>query len=254
GIFKGHDYRKGETLCSVYHIRNVFKLKQIQIPVDVFLTHDWPRGIYHNGSTGQLLSKKLFLRQEVESNTLGSPVAAELLVICTPPHQVCDAALRTTKFLSLDKCLPYRDFLQIVEVADRPGSSQGLEYDPDLLAVSPNYWNPPQNNGLHTRWDFSASEAAMMEAVGELGGELSIPENFSLTVYTTNLQTTQLCATQGLTDIYAQVGGQMDTGAPELEDDDVQSGDEPSEYPIDTSGLSSSYNPDEITIEEEEGE
>uniref|UniRef100_A0A8C7GZS8 Debranching RNA lariats 1 n=1 Tax=Oncorhynchus kisutch TaxID=8019 RepID=A0A8C7GZS8_ONCKI len=295
-----------ETLRSVYHIRNidVFKLKQIQMPVDVFLTHDWPRGIYHYGSTGELLRKKKFLRQEVESNTLGSPAAAELLAHLQPnywfsahlhvkfaalmqhPAKV-DAAPRTTKFLSLDKCLPYRDFLQIVEVADRPGSSQGLEYDPEWLAilkatdslqtVSPNYWNPPQNNGLHTRWDFSASEAAMMEAVGDLGGELSIPDNFCLTVpaydparpqphahpsYSTNPQTTELCATLGLRDIYAQVGqggygGQI--GTPELEDDEVQSGDEPSEYPSDTSGLSSSYNPDEITIEdeweeEEEGE
>ncbi|XP_024272154.1 lariat debranching enzyme isoform X2 [Oncorhynchus tshawytscha] len=287
-----------ETLRSVYHIRNidVFKLKQIQMPVDVFLTHDWPRGIYHYGSTGELLRKKKFLRQEVESNTLGSPAAAELLAHLQPnywfsahlhvkfaalmqhPAKV-DAAPRTTKFLSLDKCLPYRDFLQIVEVADRPGSSQGLEYDPEWLAilkatdslqtVSPNYWNPPQNNGLHTRWDFSASEAAMMEAVGDLGGELSIPDNFCLTVpaydparpqphahpsYSTNPQTTELCATLGLRDIYAQVGqggygGQI--GTPELEDDEVQSGDEPSEYPSDTSGLSSSYNPDEITIEDE---
>ncbi|KAK6309996.1 hypothetical protein J4Q44_G00198770 [Coregonus suidteri] len=250
GIFKGHDYRKGhyefppynpDTLRSVYHIRNidVFKLKQIQMTVDVFLTHDWPRGIYHYGSTGELLRKKKFLRQEFAA------------LMQHPAKD--DAAARTTKFLSLDKCLPYRDFLQIVEATD------------SLLTVSPNYWNPPQNNGLHTRWDFSASEAAMMEAVGELGGELSIPDNFSLTVpaydpawpqpnahpsYSTNPQTTKLCATLGLTDIYAQVGGQMDTGAPELEDDDVQSGDEPSEYPSDTSGLSSS-NPDEITIEEE---
>lgn len=111
----------------------------------------------------------------------------------------------------------------------------------------------------------------MMEAVGDLGGELSIPDNFCLTVpaydparpqphvhpsYSTNPQTTELCATLGLRDIYAQVGqggygGQIGTGAPELEDDEVQSGDEPSEYPSDTSGLSSSYNPDEITIEDE---
>ncbi|KAJ8012657.1 hypothetical protein DPEC_G00045170 [Dallia pectoralis] len=309
GIFKGHDYRKGhyefppynsDTLRSVYHIRNidVFKLKQVQMPVDVFMTHDWPRGIYHYGSTEALLRKKKFLRQEVESNTLGSPAGAELLAHLQPNYWFSahlhvkfaavmqhpakgDTAPRTTKFLSLDKCLPYRDFLQIVEVEDR-SSSLGLEYDPEWLAilkatdslqtVSPNYWNTPQNNGLHTRWDFTVSEAAMLEAVHDLGGELSVPENFSLTVpaydparsqphappsYSVNPQTTELCATLGLTDIYAQVGqdgygGQMGTGATELEDDDnIQSGDEPSEYPTDTSGLSSSYNPDEITIEEE---
>lgn len=134
------------------------------------------------------------------------------------------------------------------------------------------------------RWDFRASEAAMVQVVEDLSGELAIPDNFSQTVVpydpnkpqphvtpscNTNPQTTELCAMLGLTDIYAQasqegdgsrrvrgsVGGEME------EDDDGQSvgsADEPSEYLSDTSGLSSSFNPDEITIEnewdEEEGE
>lgn len=314
GIFKTHDYRKGhyefppysqETLRSVYHIRNsdVFKLKQIRMPMDVFMTHDWPRGIYHYGSTEQLLRKKKFLREEVESGTLGSPAAAELLNHLQPGYWFSahlhvkfaavmqheargNAAPKTTKFLSLDKCLPHRDFLQVVEIADRPGSSEKLEYDPEWLAIlkattrlqkpSPNIWHPPENNGLHTRWDYSVSEEAMMEIVSALNGELSIPENFSPTVpaydpsrpqphappaYCTNSQTTELCATLGLVDIYALAGQSAqnstswrEEGANEEEDEDNQSSgsvDEPSEYPTDTSVLSNSYNPDEITIEDE---
>lgn len=114
-----------------------------------------------------------------------------------------------------------------------------------------------------------------MEVVEELSGELSIPENFSQTLppydpnkpqpnitpsYNTNPQTTELCATLGLTDIYAQVGQGGDDlrrgpgGTAEEDDEDgnsTGSADEPSEYPTDTSGLSSSFNPDEITIEDE---
>ncbi|XP_022596152.1 lariat debranching enzyme [Seriola dumerili] len=315
GIFKSRDYRKGhhefppynpDTLRSVYHIRNieVFKLKQIQMPMDIFMSHDWPRGIYYYGSTGELLRKKKFLRQEVESNTLGSPAAEELLAHLQPSYWFSahlhvkfaavmqhppkgNAAPRVTKFLSLDKCLPYREFLQIVDVAERPGSSEGLEYDPEWLAIlkatnglqrtTPHPWNPPENNGLHERWDFRASEAAMMQVVEDLSGELAIPDNFSRTVTpydpnkpqphanpscNTNPQTTELCATLGLTDIYAQVGQRGDalrtvqgsTGGEEDDDEDgnsVGSVDEPSEYPTDTSGLSSSFNPDEITIEDE---
>ncbi|XP_045909418.1 lariat debranching enzyme [Micropterus dolomieu] len=315
GIFKSRDYRRGhhefppynpDTLRSVYHIRNieVFKLKQIQMPIDIFMSHDWPRGIYHYGSTGELLRKKKFLRQEVESNTLGSPAAEELLAHLQPSYWFSahlhvkfaavmqhppkgNAAPRVTKFLSLDKCLPYREFLQIVDVPERPGSSEGLEYDPEWLAIlkatnslqrtTPHPWNPPENNGLHERWDFRPSEEAMMQVVEDLSGELAIPDNFSRTVppydpnnpqphatpsCNTNPQTTELCATLGLTDIYAQVGQggdglgrvQGSTGGEEEEDEDehsVASVDEPSEYPTDTSGLSSSLNPDEITIEDE---
>lgn len=114
-----------------------------------------------------------------------------------------------------------------------------------------------------------------MQVVEDLSGELVIPENFTQTVpaydpnkpqpytapsYNTNPQTTELCATLGLTDIYAQVGQGDEfrkrpgsTGGMEDDDDgnSVGSADEPSEYPTDTSGLSGSFNPDEITIEDE---
>ncbi|XP_054642570.1 lariat debranching enzyme isoform X1 [Dunckerocampus dactyliophorus] len=306
GIFKSHDYRRGhhefppyspETLRSVYHVRNieVFKLKQIRMPVDIFMSHDWPRGIYHHGHTEELLRKKKFLRQEVESNSLGSPAAAELLDHLQPGYwfsahlHVKFAALmqhppkantapRVTKFLSLDKCLPYRQFLQIVDIPERDGSSKGLEYDPEWLAIlkATNHlqrtthhpWNPPENNGLHERWDFSVSEEAMMKVVEELSGELAIPDNFSHTVsaydpgnpqphsapsYNANPQTTELCSTLGLTDIYIQVGqgDDMREAHGGEEEDDCPEDDEPSQYPTDTSGMSSSFNPDEITIEDE---
>lgn len=118
----------------------------------------------------------------------------------------------------------------------------------------------------------------MIQVVEDLSGELAIPENFSRTVppydpskpqphatpsCNTNPQTTELCAILGLTDIYAQAaqgsdgleGVQGSTGGEEEEDNDdgqsVGSTDDPSEYLSDTSGLSNSFNPDEITIEDE---
>lgn len=60
-----------------------FKLKQ---PVDIFLSHDWPRSIYHYGNKKQLLKTKSFFRQEVENNTLGSPAASELLEHLKPTY------------------------------------------------------------------------------------------------------------------------------------------------------------------------
>ena len=41
------------------------RLRQIKQPLDIFLTHDWPRNIANFGNKASLLSKKPFLRSEV---------------------------------------------------------------------------------------------------------------------------------------------------------------------------------------------
>ena len=57
---------------SAYHIRevDVFRLMQLQKPLDVFLSHDWPQGIQNHGNLAQLLQRKPFLRKDVSASCL----------------------------------------------------------------------------------------------------------------------------------------------------------------------------------------
>ncbi|KAL8220227.1 UNVERIFIED_CONTAM: lariat debranching enzyme [Gekko kuhli] len=312
GIFKSHDYKRGHfecppynqnTLRSVYHVRSieVFKLKQLKQPMDIFMSHDWPRGIYHYGNKKSLLKKKSFFRQEVEDNTLGSPAASELLQHLKPAYwfaahlHVKFAAVmqheadsseqqpKATKFLALDKCLPQRDFLQIVEIEHNPSASDSLEYDPEWIAVlkatnnlinaSPNPWNMPENNGLHAKWDYSVTEEDIKAVLEEANNDLRIPQNFSSVssngnksqqksapVHRINPQTTEFCAQFGLVDIndriqqvreeiIAQRGDREEEE--EEEEEEVDSTGEASDYNTDVSGLTASVNPDEIILDDE---
>ncbi|GLI69873.1 hypothetical protein VaNZ11_014590 [Volvox africanus] len=237
GIYKQHDYMRGHheklpytdnTMRSVYHIRDfeVYRLLQLQQPIDIFLSHDWPAGIARYGNTEQLLSRKAFLRSEIETGTLGSPPAAQLLAELRPaywfsahlhtkfaalvehspppqqqqqqqqprhsgaaarefaavrptgqPSESADAddavaaaprlgtsgttaehgdggggggggrgggtassssrgGFSATRFLALDKCLPGREFLQVIEVeAPQLLGEPELQYDEEWLAI-----------------------------------------------------------------------------------------------------------------------
>eukprot|EP00192_Tetraselmis_astigmatica_P005189 CAMPEP_0117670614 /NCGR_PEP_ID=MMETSP0804-20121206/12866_1 /TAXON_ID=1074897 /ORGANISM="Tetraselmis astigmatica, Strain CCMP880" /LENGTH=454 /DNA_ID=CAMNT_0005478963 /DNA_START=166 /DNA_END=1526 /DNA_ORIENTATION=+ len=181
GIFQEHHYKLGhyeappynpKSIKSAYHIREleVLRLMQVKGRLDVFLSHDWPRGVYNHGNREQLLRKKPFFRKEVEQNLLGSPVGEALMAALQPDYwfsahlHVKHAALVThppgpkhpcgsvTKFLSLDKCLPGRDFLQLIHFPGARGEAPlKLEYDAEWLAVlrcthgmlSTSYQSPP---------------------------------------------------------------------------------------------------------------
>ncbi|KAK9762068.1 lariat debranching enzyme, partial [Basidiobolus ranarum] len=97
GIYKREDFFKGhheappytaQDLRSVYHVRryDIEKLLQIKQPLDIFLSHDWPRGIEQHGDVHSLLRRKPFFRDEVRTNTLGSPANEDILNTIMPRY------------------------------------------------------------------------------------------------------------------------------------------------------------------------
>uniref|UniRef100_A0A2K5YYT0 Debranching RNA lariats 1 n=1 Tax=Mandrillus leucophaeus TaxID=9568 RepID=A0A2K5YYT0_MANLE len=260
GIFKSHDYRKGHFECppynsstirSIYHVRNieVYKLKQLKQPIDIFLSHDWPRSIYHYGNKKQLLKTKSFFRQEVENNTLGSPAASELLEHLKPTYWF--SAHLHVKFAAL--------------------MQHQVENKIFILSFNTHLSNIYIVHTLKL-WDYSATEEGMKEVLEKLNHDLKVPCNFSVTaacydpskpqtqmqlIHRINPQTTEFCAQLGITDINVRLQKSKEEhhvcGEYE-EQDDVESndsGEDRSEYNTDTSALSS-INPDEIMLDEEE--
>lgn len=163
GIYKSQDYYKGHselppynpgTKHGVYHVRQLetFRLSQIKKPIDIMLTHDWPVGVYHHGNKQQLIKFKPYFADEIEANTLGSPVNEELLKLLKPKywfsahlhvkfaciykHNVHDAESQlTTKFLALDKCLPNKRFLQVIDVEGDNSLDKCFSLDPEWLTI-----------------------------------------------------------------------------------------------------------------------
>ena len=91
GRFEVPPYGQSE-LRSVYHTREV-EVKRLESlallnerSIDVFISHDWPRGIYHHGNVTELLKKKPFFGKEVHENSLGSPANEQLLYLLRPRY------------------------------------------------------------------------------------------------------------------------------------------------------------------------
>lgn len=88
--------------------------------MDIFLSHDWPQGVYRHGNTARLLAQKPYFAEEVARNDLGSPPLQTLLAALQPAFwfaahlHVQFAAVvpgsrgGVTRFLALDKVIPNR--------------------------------------------------------------------------------------------------------------------------------------------------
>eukprot|EP01126_Amoeba_proteus_P054824 TRINITY_DN6765_c0_g1_i1.p2 TRINITY_DN6765_c0_g1~~TRINITY_DN6765_c0_g1_i1.p2 ORF type:complete len:204 (-),score=48.82 TRINITY_DN6765_c0_g1_i1:1569-2180(-) len=104
------------------------------------------------------------------------------------PALVRHQDLTITKFLSLDKCLPRRNFLQVVEVACDPGKEKKLFYDLEWLSVlrntchldSTNVEAPLPSDG--ERYNFTPTDEEISEIQKLFPNGLEIPTNFEMTV------------------------------------------------------------------------
>lgn len=95
GIFKGHDYNLGHheripydnsALRSVYHVRahDVLKLSLLTPGPEIFISHDWPEGIYRYGDTAALLNAKPFFKPDIQKGELGNPHMMDVLKLLRP--------------------------------------------------------------------------------------------------------------------------------------------------------------------------
>eukprot|EP00088_Acartia_fossae_P049504 TRINITY_DN5455_c1_g1_i9.p1 TRINITY_DN5455_c1_g1~~TRINITY_DN5455_c1_g1_i9.p1 ORF type:complete len:543 (-),score=132.16 TRINITY_DN5455_c1_g1_i9:340-1968(-) len=305
GIFKGFDYLHGHhekppyddnSMRSCYHIRNidVFRLKQLSSnPPDIMLSHDWPRGVTKYGNAEQLIRFKKHFKDEIEQDKLGSSPTWEILETVKPAfwfaaHLHCKfAALveheggRRTKFLALDKCLPGRRFLQVLDIGPPVQNDDiSIQYDADWLAIlkstnhlisvekKPRYTPGP---GCGERYDFTPTPGELENVKKMFDGCLDIPYNFAQSVLaykpngqrpklsmvhqphaTVNSQTTQFCQKLGIQDPMALlVGAHTNTNFPNRTfslTNKLANYINEKETNI---SLNSTLNPDEISIHEE---
>ena len=109
-----------------------------------------------------------------------------------------DISNKTTRFLALDKCLPHRDFLQLLEVEstndqvhDSVARPYSLSYDKEWLAITRVFGKslivgdaqarPPNNEGEPYYRDQIETEAEWVEEHLVKQGKMGVPENFELT-------------------------------------------------------------------------
>lgn len=114
----------------------------------------------------------LFFREDIEANRLGSPPTFKLLQTMQPDywfsaHLHCQFAAivpheggKETKFLALDKCLPKRRHLQIVDVPSEFDGDKRLKHDPEWLAIlkSTNHLLSVKNMVCHMPGPYSSGE------------------------------------------------------------------------------------------------
>ncbi|CAI5440009.1 unnamed protein product [Caenorhabditis angaria] len=200
-------------VVSAYHVRNLdhFRLRQLRPkdddksgnPIDIMITHDWPGGIADYGDVEHLFRIKKFLKDDIQSGKLGNPAAGKLLHELRPkywlaahlhvayaalvPHKASGDAPRPqpTKFLSLDKPIPQRQFLQVLDVAVAEDAEKRLSYDEQWLAILrttdaftsaerksvylPNPGDKEEENG--TRKDFRPTAEDLAELRAQIGAE-----------------------------------------------------------------------------------
>ena len=242
------------TKRSAYHMRqsDVYKFTQLTAgaddspvherqPLDVMISHDWPINIHSCGNVQYLLKRKPYFREEVQNNCLGNPLLEPLVRHLKPRHWFSahlhvrfDALINhsddnqiQTRFLALDKVLPRRQYLEIIDIEPTvPSESDSLEYDAEWLAIlktTDKLLSIERKCSVPQLWSrLHSVDESDINGVKELfHNDLKIPDNFQMIEPAlngrdedsdpqrvrnyTNPQTTDFCKKLGITDPIAAI-------------------------------------------------
>lgn len=97
GIFKGADYRKPhherlpydrDEIRSIFHLRecDVSKLLQVRFPVDIGISHDWPRRVEWFGDYKKLFADRPNFFESAKIDNLGSAPAEQVMNLLRPKY------------------------------------------------------------------------------------------------------------------------------------------------------------------------
>lgn len=162
GIFKPYDYNrghyekienmKGDDKVSIFHIRefDIAKLNLIKEKVDIFLSHDWPLDVVDKMDFDKILKVKREWKEELQENQLGNPGIKYLLDTLRPKYWISahmhfyynrlitHTDKSTTRFIALDKIIPRRQWLDIIELeADKAlENDNSIRFDPEWLSIT----------------------------------------------------------------------------------------------------------------------
>ncbi|KYQ92955.1 Debranching enzyme [Tieghemostelium lacteum] len=160
-----------DHIRSIYHVRemDILKLSALSVPrLDIAFSHDWPLSIVEYGNKAKLLKQKKGFEEDINKDALGNPATLQLLRLHKPkfwfsghchvkfpavyPHTTKQDQQNSnenltantsdnddsnnvleTRFLALDKVLPNRDFLQVLDFEAK--GSLKLCYDIQWLLI-----------------------------------------------------------------------------------------------------------------------
>lgn len=137
GYYEVYPFQYGE-LKSSFHTRQyeIMKLALLKDPIDIFVSHDWPTLVGDWSDVRMLTRIKPHFRKDLQSRSLGSPHLSALCDMLQPRYwfsahlhihwevviehkDLYGETTAETKFLSLDKPICGRGFLDIMGITPR---------------------------------------------------------------------------------------------------------------------------------------
>lgn len=181
GIFKSNDYYKGHFETDlIKHIKSIYHVREIEIAklshlnnehIDFFMSHDWPTGAVKQKDFKNILHTHYHWKEELETDTLGSPASGYLLKLLKPSywlsghmHYVYSNDIEhtnsKTKFIALDKPAKRRKYFDVIEHEfninkDFDPNDNNIYLDPEWLAILKTFNDYiPVENKIHNLANF----------------------------------------------------------------------------------------------------